>query len=237
MQIDPLPTDQLTGKQRSSGTLINLVFLLAGLASNPAGACECLWQGSFSEVATSADLVVLASIERRRGNAADIAVEETLHGEAWQEELRVWMKTGNYCRPDIDDFNEGSRWVFALKKIKELPAGGFNPSTPNVSFGRVGDYALSNCGGYWLEVSGRRASGNLIPGMPRFAHAPKMNPVLIDHIAAFLAGKASVTSLVAASEINPELEALKRDSRSFMRSGGMSPPPLPTENSGPDQRQ
>jgi len=211
-----------------------LCFLAVCLASPSARACECLWQGSFSEVAKETDIVVLASIERHRGNAADIVIEETYQGAQWHENLRVWMSAGDYCRPDIDSFPEGSRWIFALNKIEALPEGGFNPSTPNISYGRIDDYSLSSCGGYWLKVSGQRASGNLIPGMPRFADAPKMNPVLVNHIASFIAGEASLNSLISASEIDPELEALKRASRGFMRRGGLLPPTEQSDDSSPD---
>jgi hypothetical protein len=220
--------------RRYLASALGLSFLVICLASPSVRACECLWQGSFSEVAKETDIVVLASIEGHRGNAADIVIEETYQGPGWHENLRVWMKAGDYCRPDIDSFPEGSRWILALHKIEALPEGGFNPSTPNISFGRIDDYSLSSCGGYWLKVSGQRASGNLIPGMPRFADAPKMNPVLVSHIASFIRGEASLNSLIRASEIDPELEALKRASRGFMRRGGLLPPTEEPDTSSPD---
>ena len=42
----------------------------------------------------------------------------------------------------------------ALFRIEQDVPGGFNPNTPNVSYGRPGDYSLSSCGGYWLSRSG-----------------------------------------------------------------------------------
>ena len=180
-------------------------------------ACECLWQGSFSEVAPTADLVVLGTVGRVKGNAIDIDVDVTLTGPDWATAPRVWLKTGDYCRPDVAEFTQGQRFIFALRRLTEVPADGFNPSTPNLSYGRVGDYALSNCGGYWLKVEGLRASGNLVPGMPRYAQSPKMTPVLIGHITAYLKGWASLDSLIDAAKKDPELEALKKDSRSFLR--------------------
>lgn len=220
--------------RRYLASTIALSTLLVGLATPTAHACECLWQGSFSEVAKDTDIIVLASIERHRGNAADIVIEDTYQGAEWHENLRVWMKVGDYCRPDIENFPEGSRWILALDKIEAIPEGGFNPSTPNISYGRVDDYSLSSCGGYWLAVRGQRATGNLIPGMPRFTDTPKMNPVLVNHIESFIAGEASVNSLIRASEIDPELEALKRASRGFMRRGGLLPPTEPLDDSSPD---
>ena len=197
------------------------IALVMSVSSPLSSACECLWQGSFSEVAPTADLVVLGTVGRVKGNAIDIDVDVTLTGPDWATAPRVWLKTGDYCRPDVAEFVQGERFIFALRRLTEVPADGFNPSTPNLSYGRVGDYALSNCGGYWLKVEGLRASGNLVPGMPRYAQSPKMTPVLIGHITAYLKGWASLDSLIDAAKKDPELEALKKDSRSFLR--GFSP--------------
>ncbi len=205
------------------GSQIRKLFiaLVMSVSSPLSSACECLWQGSFSEVAPTADLVVLGTVGRVKGNAIDIDVDVTLTGPDWATAPRVWLKTGDYCRPDVAEFAKGQRFIFALRRLTEVPVDGFNPSTPNLSYGRVGDYALSNCGGYWLRVEGLRASGNLVPGMPRYAQSPKMTPVLIGHITAYLKGWASLDSLIEATKEDPELEALKKDSRSFLR--GFSP--------------
>ena len=197
------------------------IAVVMAVLSPLSSACECLWQGSFSEVAPTADLVVLGTVGRVKGNAIDIDVDVTLTGPDWATAPRVWLKTGDYCRPDVAEFAQGQRFIFALRRLTEVPVDGFNPSTPNLSYGRVGDYALSNCGGYWLKVEGLRASGNLVPGMPRYAQSPKMTPVLIGHITAYLKGWASLDSLIDAAKKDPELEALKKDSRSFLR--GFSP--------------
>ena len=197
------------------------IAVVMAVLSPLSSACECLWQGSFSEVAPTADLVVLGTVGRVKGNAIDIDVDVTLTGPDWATAPRVWLKTGDYCRPDVAEFTQGQRFIFALRRLTEVPADGFNPSTPNLSYGRVGDYALSNCGGYWLKVEGLRASGNLVPGMPRYAQSPKMTPVLIGHITAYLKGWASLDSLIDAAKKDPELEELKKDSRSFLR--GFSP--------------
>ena len=197
------------------------IALVMSVSSPLSSACECLWQGSFSEVAPTTDLVVLGTVGRVKGNAIDIDVDVTLTGPDWATAPRVWLKSGDYCRPNVAEFAKGQRFIFALRRLTEVPVDGFNPSTPNLSYGRVGDYALSNCGGYWLKVEGLRASGNLVPGMPRYAQSPKMTPVLIGHITAYLKGWASLTSLIEATKEDPELEALKKDSRSFLR--GFSP--------------
>ncbi|MEC8159479.1 MAG: delta-aminolevulinic acid dehydratase [Pseudomonadota bacterium] len=194
-----------------------LISASIGLYAPATVACECLWEGSFAEVAPESDLVVLGSVAGKKGNAIDVEVDVTLAGHDWESFPRVWLRARDYCRPEADQFSEGQQLILALKKLSELPDDGFNPSTPNVSYGRVGDYELSSCGGYWLKVEGLRASGNLVPGMPRFSHEPKMTPVLVGHVIAYLKGAASLMSLIKASEEDPELEALRRNSRGFLR--------------------
>ena len=180
--------------------------------------CGCLWQGSFSEVATTTDLVVLGEVQRIKGNAVDLKPERVLHGEFWLDSMRVWMRTRDYCRPSAEAFSEGSRWIMALAQIREIPEDGFDPSTPNQSYGRLYDYALSSCGGYWLQVNGNTAVGNLVPGMPRFYHQPEMSPVLVDLIAGYLNDTVSEAALVDASRERPdEVNELMLDTRSFLR--------------------
>jgi len=106
----------------------------------------------------------------------------------------------------------------ALSQIQEIPEGGFDPSTPNQSFGRPYDYTLSSCGGYWLRVNGSTATGNLVPGMPRFYHQPDMSPVLVDLITGHLKGTVSTEALAEASRERPEaVDELIFDTRSFLR--------------------
>ena len=180
--------------------------------------CGCLWQGSFSEVAATTDLVVLGEVQRIKGNAVDLKPERVLRGEFWLDSMRVWMRTRDYCRPSAEAFPEGSRWIMALAQIREIPEDGFDPSTPNQSYGRPYDYALSSCGGYWLRVNGNTAVGNLVPGMPRFYHQPEMSPVLVDLIAGYLNDTVSEAALVEASRERPdEVNELILDTRSFLR--------------------
>ena len=180
--------------------------------------CGCLWEGSFSEVAPSADLVVLGEVQSVKGNAVDLVPEQLLKGEFWLDTLRVWMQTRDYCRPPADDCQVGSRWIMALSEITEVPEGGFDPSTPNQSYGRPFDFVLSSCGGYWLRVNGGTAVGNLVPGMPRFYHQPDMSPVLVDLVAAHLKGTVSTEALTEASRERPEaVDELILDTRSFLR--------------------
>ena len=215
-------------------TALLVAMLAAPAVSQPdaTGAdCGCLWEGSFSEVAPSTDLVVLGEVQSVKGNAVDLVPEQLLNGEFWLDTLRVWMQTRDYCRPPADGFPVGSRWIMALSEITEVPEGGFDPSTPNPSSGRPFAVLVSSCGGYWLRVNGGTAVGNLVPGMPRFYHQPDMSPVLVDLIAGHLKGTVSTEALTEASRERPEaVDELILDTRSFLRGQADW---LPDENVAP----
>ncbi len=178
--------------------------------------CDCLWQGSFVDVQAGADLVVSGTVARAKGNSIDLAVERTLRGSTDAAEIRIWLKTADYCRPEPELFPPGSEWVMALSRIVEDVPGGFNPNTPNVSYGRPGDYSLSSCGGYWLSRSGDWVSGNLVQA-PRWVRDPKMTPVLIDLLVAFIAGRVDAQALAAASRDDPAARELMLDTKAFLR--------------------
>lgn len=202
----------------SSSTLALVALLVLAKAPAQEG-CECLWQGSFADVAPTASAVVAGSVIRRKGNSVDLQLEETLRGQVFREEMRVWMHTRDYCRPSAEAFPVGSRWVMALTHIEDVPEGGFDPGTPNESYGRVGDYYLSSCGGYWLSYRGDAVTGNLVNG-PRWAREVDMTPVLIDLLRAFLGGTANADALAKASREDPALRELRLDTRAFLRGQG-----------------
>ncbi|MEO0439023.1 MAG: delta-aminolevulinic acid dehydratase [Pseudomonadota bacterium] len=188
----------------------------------------CLWEGSFADVAPKADLVVQAQVESHKGNSIDISVKQTLLGKAYLDSLRVWMQAKDYCRPPVDEFPDGSSWLFALRKIREVPVGGFDSGTPSISYGRVDDYVLSSCGGYWLSFTGSGdadengskesgvVTGNLI-NAPRWAREPDMTPVFLEVVSSYLAGSISRTALIEATQRNPEVRDLMLDTKAFLR--------------------
>lgn len=192
-------------------------ILVSFASSNGSAACECLWEGSFSEVQKNADLVLSGTISTRKGNSVDVTPQRILRGESPAQDVRIWLKAKDYCRPDAKNFPLGSQWVMALHEITDAVPGGFDPSTPNVSYGRIGDFSLSSCGGYWLALKESRVSGNLI-NAPRWVRDPKMTPVLIDLVAGYINGSVSRERLVLASEEDPALRELILDTRSFLRS-------------------
>lgn len=194
-----------------------LLAIALALSSTAARAdCECLWQGSFADIHDRADLIVSATALTGKGNSLDFNVDRILRGNEALPQIRVWFATGDYCRPPAEDFPPGQQWVLALERIAQDVPGGFNPNTPNVSYGRIGDYALSNCGGYWLAQSGDVVTGNLIDGA-RWDREPKMTPVLVDLIASYVNGEASRGALKKASTEDPALRELMLDTKAFLR--------------------
>jgi len=196
--------------------LLSLCFVLTLLSPPGYAQCDCLWQGSFSDVQADTDLVVSGTVVATKGNSVDLAITRNLRSEGGPEEIRVWMKSKNYCRPEAELFPVGTQWVMALHTITEEIPGGFDPNTPNISYGRIGDYSLSICGGYWLRQNQNLVMGNLVDA-PRWEREPQMTPVLLDLVVDFVQGKLNQDSLLQASKEDPALRELMLDTRSFLR--------------------
>lgn len=193
-----------------------LWVLLMGFASAARAECECIWQGPFTNVQQHTDLVVTGRVVASQGNSIDVEIGQAWRGKTYHSQIRVWLNSGQLCRPEIDQFPLQSSWVMALDRIGEQVPGGFNPSTPNISYGRVGDYSLSSCGGYWLSLHDDVVTGNLAGGT-RWEHNPKMSPVLSELVAAFVAGEIDADALKEASKEDPQVQRLQLETRSFLR--------------------
>ena len=188
------------------------------LVSVAAGACECEWQGPFSWLVDDADAVLAGTVVGGSGNSLDLQVERSLKSDQSESQVRIWGKYRNNCRADLARFTAGSRWVFVLRRIDEVPAGGFSPSTPSISYGRVGDYQLSRCGAYWLRLEGDRASGN-ITSVFDWEYEPEMTPVSLDLLQRFIEGDASYADIIGDSEEVTSGEVMMRRSKREMGMG------------------
>ncbi|MEQ8517197.1 MAG: delta-aminolevulinic acid dehydratase, partial [Chromatocurvus sp.] len=138
-------------------------------------------------------------------------------GPDYVQRARVWLQAEDYCRPPPELFPEGSTWVMALQRIDRVPEDGFNPNTPNVSYGRRGDYILSSCGGYWLKLTDNRVSGALV-NSPRWARDPEMTPVLLELVDAHVKGRIDDEAIMEASREDPAVKELMLDTKEFLRS-------------------
>ena len=159
-----------------------LLLSISLLLNFPAAAfaeCDCIWGGPFTEVQGGTDIVIAGTVIGAKGNSVDLSVDQLIRGTEYLPEIRVWMNPGQLCRPESEEFPRDSQWVMALHRVEQLAPGDFNPRTPNRSAGRVGDYSLSSCGGYWLSLNGNLVTGNLAGG-GRWQRDPPMSPVLLE---------------------------------------------------------
>jgi len=205
------------GAAAFGGAAVTTAFLLALYAPPSYAECGCLWRGSFVDVHPDADLVLTGEVSAARGNSIDIDISRVLRGPDYLEEARVWLQARDYCRPERELFPVGSTWVMALQRIDSVPDDGFDPGTPDISYGREGDYILSSCGGYWLKLSGKMVSGALVAS-PRWAREPEMTPVLLDLVEAHVNGRIGDDAVLEASKEDPAVKELILDTKEFLRS-------------------
>ncbi|MEE8057105.1 MAG: hypothetical protein V3T17_04625 [Pseudomonadales bacterium] len=198
------------------------VLLISPLSfAQPPQACDCLWQGSFSQITDKADLIISGKIIARKGNSADINLDHThfdrgINFTEFKQQIRIWGDDGKQCRPNIGDFPVGTRWVMALKKITENKLGGFNPNTPNVSYGRINDYYLSKCGAYWLTLNEGYVTGNLVKGRRWQWDNKKMNPVILELIDAYIKDIIPEQALIEAAKPLTETKKLMQETKNFI---------------------
>ncbi|MAY35132.1 MAG: hypothetical protein CMN84_03425 [Spongiibacteraceae bacterium] len=194
--------------------LIPLFFILLAL---PAQACRCIWEGNFTDLDLDSHTIVVGQVVSHSGNSLDLSVMEVLRGPLYQEQVRVWGAIGNLCRADVKEFEQGSQWLMVLDKIEEIPEWGFNPSTPNFSYGRVGDYELSRCGVYWLKHRNGYLSGNVDDTRRWFYLDRKKSPVSLELVKAFIDGRADKELLAKAAREPEKKQELHTNTRVFLQ--------------------
>ena len=115
--------------------LLLLLCSVPWLASAPAHAeCECVWQGSFTDVEAATDLVISGTVIASKGNSIDLAAAQVLRGPEPLDPLRIWLHTADYCRPEVELFPVGTQCVMALHKITEAPPAGLVMATTGAPF-------------------------------------------------------------------------------------------------------
>ncbi|MEX1670283.1 hypothetical protein AB4876_15285 [Zhongshania guokunii] len=190
--------------------LISLFFSATTLA------CECLWQGPFKTVYTEADLVVYGEVGRSQGNGFDLSIKEIIQGSEYREQIRIWGKKDNLCRPEAKEFPSGSQWIMALHRIDNPPADAFNPFKANISFGRQDDFSLSSCGVYWLPVKEERVSGNILDGSRWQYIDPKKTPVIMAVFKAWLQKLLPDEALAEAARPQSQARKLLNETKMFL---------------------
>lgn len=120
-----------------------LALLAVLLLPVAALACTCNWAGPFTKVALRTDLVVLAEVRSHERHRMDVALVDVLKGAERRRVVTVLGGDEASCRPRVSGFPPGTRWILALARMNAR------------------DYALSECGEFWLEVRGDRAVGRI----------------------------------------------------------------------------
>jgi hypothetical protein len=88
----------------------------------------------------------------------EVEVIETLAGETSKKVVSVSGDPGNQCRPYVSRFPVGTEWILALGPAAKSAAAVESFILPGPD---KGDYAISSCGSYWLEVKDGKVIGNV----------------------------------------------------------------------------
>ncbi len=138
-----------------------LLFAALGFISPPsAKACSCVWKGAFLTASQDAPLVVIGKILRHhpgKSPAMDVQVLETLKGGLLDSGLVLQMGDGMHCRPSLDVFPPGTKWILAINGQGAKPGKGL---------------AISHCGEYWLRVENDIVTGSIDGDMKQIKRMP-----------------------------------------------------------------
>lgn len=146
-------------KKRIAAWFLFVGFLLLMIPSS-AGACSCSWKGPFLKASKDAPLVVIGKIIRHhpgKSPTMDVLVLETLKGGILDSGMVVQMGDGMYCRPTLDVFPPGTKWILAINGQGAKPGKGL---------------AISHCGEYWLRVENDDVVGSIDGGLNQIKRMP-----------------------------------------------------------------
>ncbi|HNZ11760.1 MAG TPA: hypothetical protein PKI97_09965 [Smithellaceae bacterium] len=146
-------------KKKMAGAL--LLFLVFGLLTPfNAAACSCAWKGPFLSVAREAPLVIVGKIVRHhpgKSPSMDVLVLETLKGGILDSGMTLQMGDGMHCRPAMEMFPVGTRWILAI-------------NGPGAKAGN--GWAVSHCGEYWLRMENHDVVGSIDGEMNQVKKVP-----------------------------------------------------------------
>lgn len=207
----------------STRLAVSVLLLLPVLVNaQPSKSCQCLWQGSFSTIVKRSDFIASGEVITTKGNSIDFKIARTMvdnkiNFSEFNEVIRIWGDDGKQCRPNITEFPVGSQWIVALTKITANIPDGFNPNTPNISYGRINDYYLSKCGAYWLRLQEGYVVGNLVNGRRWEWSNDDMNPVRLELVEAYVKGTIPEQALAEAAKPLTEAKILLEQTKQWLR--------------------
>jgi hypothetical protein len=129
-------------------TILTIIFLtLTSLTF----ACDCESQGHFLTVSPKSKLVALVKVnsyltfkniyDKQTPMSMEVEIIKVYHGQETRKTVKVWGDNGKQCRPYLNIFKTDNYYVIAFEQdSKENPL----------------DYAISNCGDYWLTADNEK---------------------------------------------------------------------------------
>ena len=79
----------------------------------------------------------------------EVEIVETYKGKEFRKAITVWGDIGHLCRPYLSTFKGGQYYVMALYTE--------NSSSKHPDE-KISDYAICNCGAYWLKVDIKKST-------------------------------------------------------------------------------
>jgi hypothetical protein len=137
-------------------------WLIIPQAMQPSPTCQCVSDGPFLIVAPRAPLVSLIRVNRFlsykniNNTNTPLSMEAELvdvyKGHEKRKLITVWGDNGILCRPYLSTFKENNYYVIAFDSSGRISGDE-----------KKGDYWISICGTYWLNVdtATRSAAGNI----------------------------------------------------------------------------
>lgn len=137
--------------------ILTLIFLIA---TSRTFACDCESQGHFLTVAPKSKLVALVKVNRylTHKNIYDkptpmsmkVEIINVYHGQETKKMVTVWGNNGALCRPYLNTFSVDSYYIIAFEQGSDITEINANKEEKKT------DYAISNCGDYWLTADTKK---------------------------------------------------------------------------------
>jgi len=135
-------------------TIILTLFFLT--ATSLTFACDCESQGHFLTVAPKSKLVALVKVKRYLSHkniydkptpmSMEVEIIKVYHGQETRKTVTVWGDNGALCRPYLNTFSVESYYIIAFEQGSDITEINANKEEKKT------DYAISNCGDYWLTA-------------------------------------------------------------------------------------
>lgn len=119
-------------------------------------ACDCKSQGHFLTVAPKSKLVALVKVNRyltfkniydnQTPMSMEVEIIKVYNGQETRKTIIVWGDNGVLCRPYLNIFKISNHYIIAFEESSNNNKINAN-NEENKS-----DYAISNCGDYWLTA-------------------------------------------------------------------------------------